>query len=278
MKDQFSFSRVHLLLKRDIINNWKRDFYAVVALTACFLFVTLIYMWIVSPSDFGIVSSVSAVNSFIVGTCKVICSVFLPYYGSLLFSGYKHKQGRISEMMIPARRDEKFLSVLLHILFGGFLIVLLSALCADLLHLLFVPLYQLPNEYYFPVLWGALSDGWNQLLSENGLNFLNYVIFLFLTVMWLQSVFIIGAAVWRRHPFMKVVGVWMALSVAVMLVSLVPWGIFHKLGELLQIFDSANFNVWSIICIQLLLILLNYYIAYRCFLRIQVIPKRRRLL
>ena len=150
----------------------------------------------------------------------LIISVFYMFW-CIALSCYhlKDKPGCITALMLPATVQEKFAARLLIFTLGAFVVNLLAIVAADLLRIL---LFSLQSNHYgtaLPALVDFCGRVWSQFWHDVDEGDLRYGggIFMFLPVakaLWFYTIFLLGAAVFRRRAFVITVCILVALSAA----------------------------------------------------------------
>ena len=109
--NSFSFSRVGLLVKRDVVENWKTFLFLTLALFLVFLFIMYSCSWI----PFEVMSGYESFSLAVLNACTTVFT----YYSIFVFSGIMvnmRMQGdRTNFLMLPASNMEKFLTRMLYV-------------------------------------------------------------------------------------------------------------------------------------------------------------------
>lgn len=101
----FSFSRIAMVMKREIIENWKKNLYAFIGLYAAFALVVVGNMWgmsmnaenaFASPDIFFVRYCTNILGAFI-----FICLLGSLIYASGILDNMRNKEMRISFLMLP---------------------------------------------------------------------------------------------------------------------------------------------------------------------------------
>ena len=105
----FSFSRIAMVMKREIIENWKKNLYAFIGLYAAFALVVVGNMWgmsmnaenaFASPDIFFVRYCTNILGAFI-----FICLLGSLIYASGILDNMRNKEMRISFLMLPATSE-----------------------------------------------------------------------------------------------------------------------------------------------------------------------------
>ena len=134
----FSFSRIAMVMKREIIENWKKNLYAFIGLYAAFALVVVGNMWgmsmnaenaFASPDIFFVRYCTNILGAFI-----FICLLGSLIYASGILDNMRNKEMRISFLMLPATMLEKLLEC-----FWQRLLVIFCFLCLTCLMCFIAP-------------------------------------------------------------------------------------------------------------------------------------------
>ena len=293
--NSFSFGRVGLLIKRDVVEKWKTFLFLTLALFLVFLFMMYAYSWI--PFEV-----MSGYETFSLSVLHGGTTVFT-YYSIFVFSGIMvnmRMQGdRTNFLMLPAGNLEKFLERLLYVTLLVFIPFIVGFLLADVLHMLLFPLFvddeAIRTLPLLPGMWDVKSkvmQDTQDTLSHINLNIdfssLGYAspIFSFMETVWGISFYVLGGCYWRKHPFVKTFVLLMLFKI----VAIVVLGISYvkivreveapvKALEILMdnFFMGINQSTLLYICAGVYFVwtILNFYMAYRLFCRSQVVEPKR---
>ena len=282
----FSFARLGLVMKRDLMENWKKNLYRFLGPYAGFLLVIL-FCYMIKCDYFSFRVTMWSAFIFI-----LVLGGF--YTASSIMENMDTQQNRISFLMLPATSLEKFITRAMYVTLGFALTIFIALLLAVVTRFLFLPLFNLPEEYHQSV----LPFMWNELMAVETMKFVgegadeSYTIGImtnvigWLVLFWTHSFFVLGGCYWQKHPFWKTLGV-------IMLVN-------HLLGLigvlLIQSFEDVNWHIvvewldanlsWItiegilsfLIVLFTCLLVLNWWLSYRYFKRSQVIKPKFRLL
>ena len=282
----FSFARLGLVMKRDLMENWKKNLYRFLGPYAGFLLV-IIFCYMIE-CDF------SSFQTAILSAFTLIL-VFGGYYtASSIMENMDTQQNRISFLMLPATSLEKFITRALYVTIGFTLTMLIALLLAEATRFLFLPLFDLPegyNQSVLPFMWENLTRFQSMKFTGEGADE-SYTIGVmtnvigWLVLFWSHSFFILGGCYWQKHPFWKTLGVIMLVNHLLGLLGIlliqsledVNWQINEEWVEAnlswITIEGILSFFVALFTC----LLALNWWLSYRCFKRSQVIKPKFRLL
>ena len=163
-KSYFSFSRLALVMKRDLMENWKMNLYIFLGFFLAFLGVYLFQMYDYIDYD-GVPNAFQTVERYIshhTGAFSVITSCLLFYFASESMRNMRTKEQRLSYLMLPATKLEKFVSRALFVTIGIFVMILLASLLAEAVHWAFMPFFDnLPDKFkicVWPEVWEEIWE------------------------------------------------------------------------------------------------------------------------
>ena len=282
----FSFARLALVMKRDFMENWKTNLYRFLGPYAGFLVVMLFcYMVECDYETFAaIVLSVFTLVLFFGGA----------YNASYIMETMNTQQKRISFLMLPATSLEKFVCRALYVTLGFILMLVVSLLLAEATRYLFLPLFNLPEEFHqsvLPFVADKLTSVEVMKFTGTGAEESIRMGYLLVVINWLgtllgHSFFILGGCYWQKHPFWKTLGVMILVTNLLGLFSIllvqslgdIDWNICEEWLETHLTWVAAEGALSFIIVLQALLLAFNWWLSYRCFARSQVIKPKFRLL
>ena len=274
----FSFSRLGLVMKRDFMENWKTNLYRFLGPYTIFLLV----MWFSSMN-------MTNFNEF----SDIVSATFFSvlFFGGSFTASYaletmNTQQKRISFLMLPATSFEKFFARFLYVTVGFVVLSTIALLLAEVTRFLLLPLFDLPDTFKQSTLPGVWQTIMNvRTFNFNGSGIMESVVgWLFL--IWIHSFFLLGGCRWYKNAFWKTLGLVILVNfffifVLVNLVELLDEGVMEEI----LLWCEANFSWVTVtgilsfaIVMFMLLILLNWWLSYRCFTRSQVIKPKFRLL
>ena len=274
----FSFSRLGLVMKRDFMENWKTNLYRFLGPYTIFLLV----MWFSSMN-------MTNFNEF----SNIVSATFFSvlFFGGSFTASYaletmNTQQKRISFLMLPATSFEKFFARFLYVTVGFVVLSTIALLLAEVTRFLLLPMFDLPDTFKqstLPNVWQTIMNV--RTFNFNGSGIMESVVgWLFL--IWIHSFFLLGGCRWYKNAFWKTLGLIILVNfffifVSVNLVESLDEGVIEEI----LLWCEANFSWVTVtgilsfaIVMFMLLILLNWWLSYRCFTRSQVIKPKFRLL
>ena len=319
INNKFSFARLGAVLKCDFVEHRWSNIAAFFILFAAFL-----------------ASQLSNMNS-IIGTglrhsiqpdqyMPSLAANFVPFFYGVLSLALmcaaadmcgvplKTKGRGLNYLMMPATNMEKFVA---RALVNTILLIVMAfaaLLLADLVRMLFVPLFEVKEFYGFtlPRILGEIGETFSSLyrtgseewdVIEGGIvtvignnpykGCLTVSIFV-IAILCVHSIFILGGCFWRKAAIVKILLVWFTagLTIAWIVIKLEP--IMMDSSKLSEIFSFINNwlpnGAFSFIeslpealmflrsvgiVLLLALTILNWWLSYRLFSRKQVVPVSR---
>ena len=282
----FSFSRLGLVMKRDLMENWKTNLYRFLGPYAGFLMVILFCYMLECDYD-------SFANTMLSAFTLVLVFGGI-YNASHILENMNTQQKRISYLMLPATSLEKFLARAFYVTLGFFLTMVIALLLAEGTHFMLLPLFGLSDDFHqsiIPFVGEKLTTV--ELIKFTGpgaeesyrLLYFREAIGLLL-IGWAHSLFILGGCYWQKHPFLKTLGIiilvnhLIGLLVIILIQSLgdVDWGIVEAwLDANLKWIHVEGIMTFVIVWMALHLVF-NWWLSYRFFTRSQVIKPKFHLL
>lgn len=296
----FSFSRLGLVMKRDLMENWKKNLYALLGFTFAFL---VTYLAIMGSYEDASISALKAYVDSHVESFAIISFFALVFYASLIMNNMQTKEARLSYLMLPASPLEKFLARALYVTVGIVLMIFVASLLAEAAHWLFMPFFKdLPEELkvcVWPEAWGKIFDAINPFQTKNV--YLNVsagtdpstwqkveksLFFIYLmgyaASLWQHSIFVLGGNYFGKHSFLKTIGAMILIGILIgWACTFIDWdGLERKVDfirshserlteEMVAGFISFIFFAFTA---------LNWWLSYKLFTRRQVVEPKFRLL
>lgn len=274
----FSFSRLGLVMKRDFMESWKTNLYRFLGPYTIFLLV----MWFSSMN-------MTNFNEF----SDIVSATFFSvlFFGGSFTASYaletmNTQQKRISFLMLPATSFEKFVARFLYVTVGFVVLSTIALLLSEVTRFFLLPLFDLPDTFKqstLPSVWQTIMNV--RTFNFNGSGKMEPVVgWLFL--IWIHSFFILGGSYWYKNAFWKTLGLIILVNFFFIFVSVnLVESLDESVMEEIVLWCEANFSWVTVtgilsfaIVMFMLLILLNWWLSYRCFTRSQVIKPKFRLL
>lgn len=266
----FSLSRLCLVAKRDIMENWKKNLYnclTLYAILASALVFTMLRLHGVHekvPNGFWVCMALVAFGGWAVVLSNVMESM-------------STKAKRIAFLMVPATSLEKYLWRLIYVTVGFAVSFAVALLATDVTYLLLNSIFG--EEEYRSLAGFAIGVylNWNSLaLDDNWL----LTVWSFVITLWGYSFFVLGGAFWRRRAFVKTVGcILLAFLLLLTAMQWVPLSAEHSFYEWVHTVmadeGKATVAVSLLTIVFFLFTVLNLWLGYRLFRRSQIVGFKR---
>lgn len=300
MNNFFSFPRIVMVMKREIMENWKANMLRLIGLYAAFAIPMLLFMLKISNESRWLDNPDWALGDFcqsMMSTFMIIIGIVAFVYASNIMENMITKEKRISFLMLPATMIEKFVARFLFVTVGLLLSVWVTLSLAEITRLIFVPFFNLPETLHGTILPKMFSmftsfifvSGTDYYVGHEDMGSISLgltCVLAWVYGLWLHSLYILGGNIWYKKPFFKTLGSIIVISIvlAVILtrsVILIGSDTMKDLGIWLTenlSWMSVNFALSCGIAFFLAFTLLNWWLSYRLFTRSQVIKPKFRLL
>lgn len=274
----FSFSRLGLVMKRDFMENWKTNLYRFLGPYTIFLLV----MWFSSMS----MTNFNEFSDIVSATFFSVLFFGGSFTASYILETMNTQQKRTSFLMLPATSLEKFVARFLYVTVGFVVLSTIALLLSEVTRFLLLPLFDLPDTFKQSTLPGVWQTIMNvRTFNFNGSGIMESVVgWLFL--IWIHSFFLLGGCRWYKNAFWKTLGLIILVNFFFIFVSVnLVESLDESVIEEIVLCCEANFSWVTVtgilsfaIVMFMLLIVLNWWLSYRCFTRSQVIKPKFRLL
>lgn len=266
----FSLSRLCLVAKRDIMENWKKNLYncltlyAILASALVFTMLRLHGVYEKIPNGYWVCMALVAFG----GWAVVLSNVMEPMSA---------KAKRIAFLMVPATSLEKYLWRLVYVTVGFAVSFTVALLATDLTYLLLNSIFG--EEEYRSLAGFAIGVylNWNSLaLDDNWL----LTVWSFVITLWGYSFFVLGGAFWRRRAFVKTVGC--ILLAFLLLLTAMQWvpvaaehSFYHWVNTIMTDEGKATVAVSLLTAVFFIFTVFNLWLGYRLFRRSQIVGFKR---
>lgn len=266
--DKFSWSRVWALIVRYVYENKRNLLMTVGVMFGIMLFFDLVYYR-------NINENYNELSLMVLATFMWISMIAIQVTGSLTFSSLSTKPRRISSLMVPASKLEKFTSLVMIYTVAGNLVILLCGFVADTISALLFgrrPAWLQIDLMDFIQIFKDF-DSWNSLAVEVVCGVTLGLIALILIT---QAIYVLGSSLWPRKSFLKTFLVLFILQTILpiflsfgMLINGMDW-IFN-----LETWENVNYHIlgWSCVAASWAFLIFIYWLAWRRFRSIQVVQK-----
>lgn len=285
MTTNFNFTRFTNLLKLDIAENWKNSLFGLLGIYAAFLIPMLGWLWNVPDDTFGAYSFHKFCNNML-GVILLVTSFFFVFYASHIMVCMNSKEKRISYLLLPATMFEKFLSRFVIVTVVLMFQVFVALLALELSRYLLQPLFRLPAEFSQSML-AELADMMTfagRASVNNECVYYNTTLMQllgFIFLLWNHSLFVLGGSRWYKHPFLKTLGVIIAVNLigGVIFARLVETGMMERFSQWMsENLEETSATVNGLITAGILffgsLTIFNWWLSYWLFTRSQVIRRK----
>ncbi len=253
ISDKFSFKRVWTITCHYCVANARNLIISASVLFGLMILIALLITKTTGPELPDVRAGGYAVFSLFAA------GIVFPVIGSLTFSSYSTKPKRISAMMLPATKAEKFISMMLVYVVFGNLVLLLSLLLSDVLS---ASLFGIRSAISF------LPD-----IFYNEPEMLKFVPLFCLGILWLmllsQAIYIIGSAMWPKLSFLKTFifmnAFQIIMAIFIPFFSIADWfgSHFNKIFDYLYVYvdtpDKLYVVLWCVLAFAYLVILPAIY-------------------
>lgn len=288
METTFSMTRVQHIMRRDLIENWKSNLYGLLGIFAACFFPMLGFLWSAerwTEEGYPEVYSFERFCGNMLGIIGMVVSVAMIYYASRIMKCMDNKEKRISYLLLPATKLEKFFSRALFVTVGTALMILLALLALELTHYLLLPLFDLPAVYSQPMLVEVFSMRWAHAsvdaTGEPVYSWWLMQLLVWIFCLWNHSLFILGGSFWYKHPFLKTIGACLAVTIlgGILFANLAEGGFLVRFSDWMQEHyqdtpQTVNGLLTIISIVFLLFTVFNWWLSYRLFTRSEVIKRK----
>lgn len=288
METTFSMTRVQHIMRRDLIENWKSNLYGLLGIFAACFFPMLGFLWSAerwTEEGYPEVYSFERFCGNMLGIIGMVVSVAMIYYASRIMKCMDNKEKRISYLLLPATKLEKFFSRALFVTVGTALMILVALLALELTHYLLLPLFDLPAVYSQPMLVEVFSMRWAHAsvdaTGEPVYSWWLMQLLVWIFCLWNHSLFILGGSFWYKHPFLKTIGACLAVTIlgGILFANLAEGVFLARFSDWMQEHyqdtpQTVNGLLTIISVVFLLFTVFNWWLSYRLFTRSEVVKRK----
>lgn len=288
METTFSMTRVQHIMRRDLIENWKSNLYGLLGIFAACFFPMLGFLWSAerwTEEGYPEVYSFERFCGNMLGIIGMVVSVAMIYYASRIMKCMDNKEKRISYLLLPATKLEKFFSRALFVTVGTALMILVALLALELTHYLLLPLFDLPAVYSQSMLVEVFSMRWAHAsvdaTGEPVYSWWLMQLLVWIFCLWNHSLFILGGSFWYKHPFLKTIGACLAATIlgGILFANLAEGGFLVRFSDWMQEHyqdtpQTVNGLLTIISIVFLLFTVFNWWLSYRLFTRSEVVKRK----
>lgn len=298
----FSFSRLAMVMKRDLMENWKKNLYMFLGIFLAFLGIYLLIMNRYDATRYDTYMSVNRYIDSYVSAFGALVSLLLFYFSSEIMNHMRTKEARTSYLMLPATSLEKFVSRALYVTVGLFGMIVVASLLAEVVHYAFVPFFdELPDKFKICVwpevvetIWdgitpfqtkmvGFVDSADSSIIHEVEQRIFWQVISAYSMVLWFHSLFILGGNYFGKYAFLKTAG-----TILIVMVAFVYFLFYIEIDKRLDWLNdflrrnddwlTEEFACGTFTFITFCFTSFNWWLSYKLFTRQQVIKPKFRLL
>lgn len=288
METTFSMTRVQHIMRRDLIENWKSNLYGLLGIFAACFFPMLGFLWSAerwTEEGYPEVYSFERFCGNMLGIIGMVVSVAMIYYASRIMKCMDNKEKRISYLLLPATKLEKFFSRALFGTVGTALMILVALLALELTHYLLLPLFDLPAVYSQSMLVEVFSMRWAHAsvdaTGEPVYSWWLMQLLVWIFCLWNHSLFILGGSFWYKHPFLKTIGACLAVTIlgGILFANLAEGGFLARFSDWMQehyqdTSQTVNGLLTIISVVFFLFTVFNWWLSYRLFTRSEVVKRK----
>ena len=288
METTFSMTRVQHIMRRDLIENWKSNLYGLLGIFAACFFPMLGFLWSAErwmEEGYPEVYSFERFCGNVLGIIGMVVSVAMIYYASRIMKCMDNKEKRISYLLLPATKLEKFFSRALFVTVGTALMILVALLALELTHYLLLPLFDLPAVYSQSMLVEVFSMRWAHAsvdaTGEPVYSWWLMQLLVWIFCLWNHSLFILGGSFWYKHPFLKTIGACLAVTIlgGILFANLAEGVFLARFSDWMQEHyqdtpQTVNGLLTIISVVFLLFTVFNWWLSYRLFTRSEVVKRK----
>lgn len=288
METTFSMTRVQHIMRRDLIENWKSNLYGLLGIFAACFFPMLGFLWSAerwTEEGYPEVYSFERFCGNMLGIIGMVVSVAMIYYASRIMRCMDNKEKRISYLLLPATKLEKFFSRALFVTIGTVLMILVALLALELTHYLLLPVFDLPAVYSQPMLVEVFSLRWAHAsvdaTGEPVYSWWLMQLLVWIFCLWNHSLFILGGSFWYKHPFLKTIGVCLVVTIlgGILFANLAEGVFLTRFSDWMQEHyqdtpQTVNGLLTIISVVFLLFTVFNWWLSYRLFTRSEVVKRK----
>ncbi|MBR3444282.1 MAG: hypothetical protein IKH14_00200 [Prevotella sp.] len=253
MKNSFNISRFWQVLKWTFANNCQsvvKVLWIWTAIFVCYFLLTLFHY-----------SSIHLVTSVGKGLFVGIFFILLIVFPSItLKSINKNRQHRLNTLMLPATNTEKFLSLIITVFCTYILTMIVAFLIADGVQFLVSTIFRLNDTGFVTA---KLYQAYMSSMDRTNMGSQDMLFSTMLTI-WVISVYLLGGMFFRRYA-----GLFVSLGFFLILMAIGYFGSRYEPDYMIEIDKDAFLYGTSLVLA--ILSLLNVWLSYRLFCRLQLI-------
>lgn len=281
MNKTFDLHRFGMVLRRDLLTNWKSYFYSIAGLAIGIIMLSISMLYSFPHSYFIVERDLNYYYECrMTGFLAAIFILFIFISACNIFSNMKTKLQRESFMMLPANNLEKYAARFLMMSIGSIIMMLIATLIADFVQ--FVLSFFMTPGYHASIIGSSLSqiykaatDAGNNPISILAWQYkIDAAILRWSFLTMIYSFCLLGGTFFRKQPIIltAVSGIIIFMIIGYCGSELEEWGAFDFFKHLN--YDNPGTSLcmaifWSVIFLALAAS--SLWASYKIFTRMQVI-------
>ena len=283
MNKTFDLHRFGMVLRWDLLTNWKSNFYSMagLAIGIIMLSISMLYSF---PHSHYIVEGGDLGNYYEVRMTGFLAAIFILFFfisACNIFSNMKTKLQRESFMMLPANNLEKYAARFLMASVGSILIMVIATLIGDFVQ--FILSFFMTPGYHASIIGSALSQiykaatdaGNNPISILAGQGKIDAALLGWSILIMIYSFCLLGGTFFRKQPIIltAVSGIIIFMIIGYCGSKLEEWGVFgvHYYENYYSQAPTLSMTTifWSVVFLALAAG--SLWASYKLFTRMQVI-------
>ena len=282
MNKTFDLHRFGMVLRWDLLTNWKDYFYRTAGLAICIILLSISMLYSFPHSHF-IVEGGDLSNYYECRMTGFLAAIFILLFfvsASNIFGNMKTKLQRESFLMLPANNLEKYAARFLMMSIGSIIMMMIATLIADFVQFVF-SFFMTPGHHasiigcFISQIYKTASNSCNNPISIlAGQCKIDAALLGWSFLIMIYSFCLLGGTFFRKQPIIltAVSGIIIFMIIGYCGSELEEWGAFDFFKHLN--YDNPGTSLcmaifWSVIFLALAAF--NYWASYKLFTRMQVI-------
>ena len=281
MNKTFDLHRFGMVLRWDLLTNWKSYFYSIAGLAICIIMLSISMLYSFPHSHFIVEGDLgNYYEGNMTGFLAAIVILFFFISPCNIFSNMKTKLQRENFMMLPANNLEKYAARFLMMSVGSILMMLIATLIADFVQ--FVLSFFMTPGYHASIIGSSLSQiykaatntGDNPICILAGQYKIDAAILGWSFLTMIYSFCLLGGTFFRKQPIIltAVSGIIIFMIIGYCGSELEEWGAFDFFKHFN--YDNPGTSLciaifWSVVFLGLAAF--SLWASYKLFTRMQVI-------
>ena len=280
MNKTFDLHRFGMVLRWDLLTNWKSYFYSIAGLAIGIIMLSISMLYSFPHSHFIVEGDLgNYYEGNMTGFLAAIVILFFFISPCNIFSNMKTKLQRENFMMLPANNLEKYAARFLMMSVGSILMMLIATLIADFVQ--FVLSFFMTPGYHASIIGSSLSliykaatnTGDNPICILAGQYKIDAAILGWSFLTMIYSFCVLGGTFFRKQPIILTAasGICIFMIIVYCGSRLEKWGVFgvHHYDNYYNQGITLSAILWSVVFLALAAFCL--WASYKLFTRMQVI-------